>query len=103
MRVQPGGGFIEHEHLGLEREHTSQRHAPPLAATQLDGHAVLVFLETQFHALHGLAHARAHQLAVQPQLARAKGHIIAHVLLKELRLGELEDQPHAPANCAQVG
>jgi hypothetical protein len=102
LRVETGGRLVEHEHLRLQRQHAGERGAAHLPAAQPEGDAVLELRKGQAHRVHRLAHPLAHLLAAEAQLARAVGHVVAHILLEELRLRHLEDQPDPPPDRTHV-
>ena len=100
-RIQPGGGLIQQQDGGVEREDGSQRHAALFAAAERPGETVLIGIEIQPHRVHRPAHPFT-QRSLQLQLFRPVGDLVAHVLLEELHLGVLEDQPGQPAELAHA-
>lgn len=60
LGVEPSRGLVEHQHLGLKRQHAGQRHAAHLAAAEAKGQAIFKLFKAQAYRLHGPPHAWTH-------------------------------------------
>ena len=93
LRVQPGGGLVQNEHLGLHGDHPGDGHPALLAAGQLEGGFFQVVVP-QAHKVGRRPHPAVDLLLVQSHVLGAEGDVFIHRLLKELVLRVLEHQPH---------
>ena len=98
-RVQPGGGLVQNEHLGLHGDDPGDGHPALLAAGQLEG-GLLQLVVPQAHEVGGLPHPAVDLLLVQAHVPGAEGDVLVDRLLKELVLRVLEHQPHLEAGLA---
>ena len=96
LRVQPGGGLVQHQHPGLHGDHPGDGHPALLPAGQVEG-GFLQHPRLQPHKPGGLAHPAVHLVLIQPHVLGAEGDVLVHRLLKELVLRVLEHQPHLEA------
>ena len=92
--VQAHHGLVEHEHLGVHGNDAGKCDAALLTARQVEGRLLRHCVVIQAHKRDGTAHGLVHLGLVHAQVARAKAHVLAHGLGKELVLGVLGDEAH---------
>ena len=97
-RIKAHHGLVEHEHLGVHGDDAGKRHAALLTARQVEGRLLRHSVVIQAHKRDGPAHGLVHLGLVHAQVARAKAHVLAHGLGKELVLGVLGDEAHQAAH-----
>ncbi len=95
--VEPRRGLVQHEHLRVHGQHPGQGRAALLAARKLEGAAGVHRLVGQPHRFQGVAHPPVHRGGVEPQVARAEGHVVVDGGGEQLRLGVLEHHAYAGA------
>ena len=96
--VQAHHGLVKHEYLGVHGDDAGKRHTALLTARQVEGRLLRHSVVIQTHKRDGPAHGLVHLGLVHAQVARAKAHVLAHGLGKELVLGVLGDEAHQAAH-----
>ena len=94
FRIQPGGGFVQHEQRRVHRQRARQRHALDHAAGELRGHLVRVALVQPHHA--ELEHGRFARCGGghRPRLAQRKRNVFQHAKRRKQR-ALLKQHAHA--------
>ena len=98
--IQPRGGLIQNQHLGIHGQNPGNGHPPFLAAGQLKGGFCVKSLP-QSHMLQRLPGPFLTFLLGKSLIFGAKTHIRQHIRLKQLMLRILEYQSHLTSQAPQ--
>ena len=99
LRVEHGGGFVEHEHVGAHGQDAGNADALLLPAREKVGRTVAQI--AQFHLAQRPVYARDHLVARHAQILGAEGDILLHHCRHNLVIGLLKDHAHCRADVAQ--
>ena len=97
--VQHGGRLIQNDALGLHSQNTGNGNALLLSAGQKMGRMLPVFVHS--HLAQGLVHSAADFRTGDPQIFRAKRHILFHHIGNDLVVRVLEHHAHIATHCHQ--
>ena len=88
--VQTGGGFVQDDHPGGQRQDPGHRQALALALGQ--GEGIVAGPVQEMHAGQGLLHPAVDLLGGEAQLPGAQGHLLPNLFGEDLVVGVLEDE-----------
>ena len=103
LRVQLGGGFVQHQDVGVHDQHAGDGHALHLAARKVKGVAVAVLPDVQ--QFEGFLGAAVHLLPGDAQVLHSEGNFLIDVVLGAGKLveGVLKDKAHLAAQFRDGG
>ena len=94
--VQHGGGFVQNQAVRPHGHHACNGHALFLAAGQVVGCALTVFVDAGH--LHGVVHPAAHLLGRHTEVFQRKGNVFLHHGGHDLVVRVLEHHAHGLAD-----
>ncbi len=99
-RIEVGRGLVEHEHVGIHRQHRRQCDSSALAEAEVVWGAVGVVVHADCAERRG--NPSVELVAGDSEVGRTERHVLAHRGHEELVVGVLEDDPHSPTDLAEV-
>ena len=100
-RVQLGGRLVQHEHLGVQRQHRGHGHLLLLAAGQAVDGAVAQISDA--HGVKRLVHARGNLLTWHREVLQAVEDLVLHHRGHHLRVDVLAHTAHQPRQVGERG